>query len=111
MEDVTFDAQTISDAVDQALAMQLNTSTRVDIDARTAQVIGFMAFLLAQDLGAEDNVETMAHVRTSHRLLDLTMRPTARTPAHEAFTFLREVAIHTRTLLMIYRRRNGISLS
>ena len=111
IDDVPIDVETVSYGLDLALSMRLSTSTREDIDSRTTEVIGYMRMLLAEDLGADKNPKTMALFRACYYLLDLTRRPTPRTPAYDAFQFLRDVANRTRSLLLIYMQRNGVSLS
>ncbi|MGW2715457.1 hypothetical protein ACWC4J_41865 [Streptomyces sp. NPDC001356] len=103
------DTELIADAVSTVLALSLSTSTRKAIDEWTVRIVGHLALLLSEDLGAEQDDEVMAMYRASYYLLDLSRRPRESTPAYEAFNYLREVAIRTRGLLTVYMRKNGIS--
>jgi hypothetical protein len=110
IDDVLIEVETVSYGLDLALSMRLSTSTREDIDSRTTEVIGYMRMLLAEDLGADRDPETLALFRACYYLLDLTRRPTPRTPAYDAFQFLRDVTSRTRSLLKIYMQQKGIRL-
>ncbi|WP_435270963.1 hypothetical protein [Streptomyces sp. 1222.5] len=99
------DVETIRDSVDASLAMRLDTSTREQIDARTGFLIGHLSMLLAEDLGADEDKTVMAHYRACYHLLDLPRRPTDKTPAYEAYSFMRELARRTEGLLSIYEKQ------
>ncbi|EST35388.1 hypothetical protein [Streptomyces roseochromogenus] len=107
--DAPIDAELILDAVSTVLAMSLSTSTRQQIDDKTTRLIGQLSMLLAEELGVERDEEVVALVRASSYLLDMGRRPTETTPAYEAFAFMRDVAIRTRSLLAVYTKRNGIA--
>ncbi|WP_369362993.1 hypothetical protein AB5L52_06785 [Streptomyces sp. CG4] len=106
--DAPIDAELILDAVSTVLAMSLSTSTRQQIDDKTTRLVGQLSMLLAEEVGAEKDEEVMALVRASYYLLDMGRRPTETTPAYEAFAFMRDVAIRTRSLLAVYTKKNGI---
>ncbi|MEU6375912.1 hypothetical protein [Streptomyces sp. NPDC046909] len=98
----TVDAESIADSTDAALRMQLGTSTREDIDARTTVVIRHLNHLLVQDLGADGDSDVRDLFRQAYRLLELTGRPTKETAAFNAFFYMRDVANVARRLLWIY---------
>jgi hypothetical protein len=102
------DVETISDTVETALFMQLSTSTRADIDSRTALVIGHLNLLLAEDMW-EDDEETSALFREAYRLLSLSNRPKKGATVFEAFAFMQESARIAEALLSAYAKKKGIA--
>ncbi len=64
-----------------------------------------------EDLGADDDSEVRSLQRRGNRLVDLTNRPTAETPAFGTYPYLRDVALLTRRLLWVYAERNGLDAS
>ncbi|WP_079057726.1 hypothetical protein [Streptomyces cellostaticus] len=99
------DVETVRDSVDASLAMRLDTSTREQIDARTGFLIGHLSMLLAEDLRADQDETVRAHYRACYHLLDLSRRPTDKTPAYECFSFMRELAVRAEGLLSVYEKQ------
>ncbi|MCX5336815.1 hypothetical protein [Streptomyces sp. NBC_00140] len=98
----TVDAELIADSTEAALRMQLGTSTREDIDARTRAVTRQLTQLLAQGLDADEDAEVTGLFRQGYRLLERVSRPTKQTAAFNAFFYMRDVANLARRLLWIY---------
>ncbi|WP_329266997.1 hypothetical protein [Streptomyces sp. NBC_01451] len=107
VDSLPIDVESISGITDDALKMELSTSTREDIDFKTTRVIGLVSLLLAEELGANDDDEVMDLLRQAYKLLDLTNRPGRQTPSFTAFFFMRDVANLTRRLTWVYVERNG----
>jgi hypothetical protein len=105
------DIELISDSTETALSMQQGTSTRVEIDAATTRIIGHLRLLLSEDLGADKDPTVAELFSKSYHLLDLTRRPTEKTPAFGAFIYLRDVASLTRRLLWVYAQGVGADVS
>jgi hypothetical protein len=97
------DVKTISETIDLAWGMRLNTSTRQDIDARTQELIGHLNLLRGQPLGEERNPDVLRLLRIVERHLTPLDRPTERTPAYEAFNFMHDTTVFTKTLLSAYQ--------
>lgn len=106
IDELPIDVEGGTEALDLALGMELNTSTREDIDLWTRILVGLMSELLATDLGADQDPKVMDSYHSCYRLLDLKTRPTRETPAFAAFSFMREVAVHTRPLLAAYQSKS-----
>lgn len=102
------DVETISESTEAALAMQMATSTRRDMDVSLPEIIGHLNLLLGEDLGADEDNAVRELFRKAYRLLDLKNRPTAETPAFGAFIYLRDAADLTRRLLWVYTQRHGL---
>ncbi|MFI1361179.1 hypothetical protein ACH4TV_47640 [Streptomyces sp. NPDC020898] len=102
------DVETISESTGTALAMQMATSTRKDMDVSLPEIIGHLNLLLGEDLGADEDEEVRELFHRTYRLLDLKNRPTAETPSFGAFIYLRDAADLTRKLLWIYTQRHGL---
>ncbi|WP_307840176.1 hypothetical protein [Streptomyces sp. G44] len=105
------DDELIRDSTDSALAMQLGTTTRGEIDARTPALIGHLERLLVADLGADSDDVVEELYRRAYKLLDLRHRPTPDTPAFTAYFFMRDVAGLARRLLWVYSQRSGPGVS
>ncbi|MFM9583569.1 hypothetical protein [Streptomyces caniscabiei] len=101
------DTELITGSTDAALRMELSTSTREDINARTTSIIEQLGLLLGQELGADEDPAVRNLCREADRLLNLSDRPTKETPAFSAFFFMRDVAGLTRRLLWVYAEENG----
>ncbi|MGC9537046.1 hypothetical protein [Streptomyces sp. UG1] len=101
------DVQQIADSTDAALKTELGTSTREDIDTRTATIIGQLNPLLGEELGADADPDVRELFRRAYRLLELSERPTRETPTFSAFFFMRDVAGLTRRLLWVHTEDNG----
>jgi hypothetical protein len=101
------DVEAITKAIDLAWHMSLGTSTRADIDARTAKLTGYMNLLRGQCLGEDENRDTLQVLRMVERHLSPENRPTRRTPAHDAFGYLRDSAVFTSTLLSHYQKQDA----
>lgn len=86
--------------------MRLETSTRADIDARTRELLDHLRELVSEDLGADQNDDVMSLIRQAYKYLDLCARPTSVTPAFHAFTYLRELATISFSLLKVYVAKN-----
>ncbi|MET8824893.1 hypothetical protein ABZX40_25065 [Streptomyces sp. NPDC004610] len=92
----------IRDTVAVAGLMELSTSTRADIEARTRDLLQHLSDLLRTDLGADQDPDVMALVHASYARLDLTRRPGPQTPAYAAFTYLKETADLTLKVLEVH---------
>jgi hypothetical protein len=110
VDSLPIDVELISDIADDVLRMELSTSTRDDIDFKTARVVGLLNLLLVEDLGTDDDEEVMVLFRRTYKLLELSNRPSRQTTSFTAFAFLHDVATHTRALLSVYASRNGINV-
>jgi hypothetical protein len=110
VDSLPIDAELISDITDDVLMMELSTSTREDIDFKTARVVGLLNLLLGEDLGPIDNSEVMRLFREAYQLLEMSQRPGKHTPSFAAFAYMHEVASHARALLSVYAKRNGSSI-
>ncbi|MFI6008691.1 hypothetical protein ACIBAG_07645 [Streptomyces sp. NPDC051243] len=104
---LSIDTELIGDSTDAALKMELSTSTREDINARTAAIIEQLGLLLGQELGADEDPAVRDLCRQAYRLLKLSERPTKETPAFSAFFFMRDLASLTRRLLWVYAEEDG----
>lgn len=102
VNDQLIDTELIADSTDAALKMKLGTSTREDIDTRTAAITGHLKLLLGEELGADDDPAVRDLFRQAYRLLDIPNRPTQQTAAFNAFFYMRDVANVTRRLLWIH---------
>jgi hypothetical protein len=109
VDSLSIDAELIADSTDAALQMDLSTSTREDINARTAVVIKQLGLLLGQELGTDVDPNVRALYRQAYRLLELSERPTKETPVFHTFFFMRDVASLTRRLLWVYAEENGLA--
>lgn len=99
--------ETISSTVDLAWGMQLSTSTRKDIDARTGELIGHLNVLVGQCLGEDESQDTLRLLRMVERHVAVSNRPTRRTPAHDAYAYMRDSAVFASALLSVYQKTNG----
>ncbi|MFE9446895.1 hypothetical protein [Streptomyces sp. NPDC006739] len=88
--------------------MDLSRSTRADIDTLTQECIEHLEELLKEDLGADRDDTVMQLFRRAYAHLELSRRPTNRTPAYDAFTYMRDTATVTFELLKVYvAKREG----
>jgi len=101
------DAETISSTVDLAWGMQLSTSTRKDIDKRTGELIGHLNLLLGQCRGEDESRGALRLFRMVERHVAMSNRPTKRTHAHDAYSYMRDSAVFVSTLLSVYQKANG----
>lgn len=108
-EDSPIDVAVISSRTETVLHLRMDTTTRAAMDRHLPGLAKELNRLLGEDLGAEDDSEVRELVRKGTRLIDLTNRPTAETPAFGAFLYLRDVALLTRRLLWIYSERKGLN--
>lgn len=102
------DVAVISSQTDAVLSLRMGTTTRAAMDRHLPKMTNELNRLLDEDLGADADREVRELVREGTRLIDLTNRPTAETPAFGTFLYLRNVALLTRRLLWIYSERNGL---
>ncbi|MFJ2341839.1 hypothetical protein [Streptomyces antimycoticus] len=109
VESLSIDTELIADSTDAALQMDLSTSTREDINARTAVVIKQLGLLLGQELDTDEDPAVRALCRQAYRLLELSERPTKETPVFRTFFFMRDVASLTRRLLWVYGEEKGLA--
>lgn len=109
VDSLSIDTELIADSTDAALQMDLSTSTREDINARTAVVIKQLGLLLGQELGTDEDPAVSALCRQAYRLLELSERPTKETPVFRTFFFMRDVASLTRRLLWVYGEEKGLA--
>lgn len=101
--------ETILSTVDLAWGMQLSTSTRKDIDARTGELIGYVNLLVGQSLGEDGSQDILRLLRMVERHLAMSNRPTRRTPAHDAYAYMRDSAVFASALLSAYQKTNGVT--
>ncbi|WP_340376642.1 hypothetical protein U5640_16990 [Streptomyces sp. SS7] len=100
----TIPVKAISDAIDKAWAMSISTSTRVEIDATTNTLVGYMHRLQGQALGEDQDRAALQMLRMVERHLSMEKRPTSRTPAHDAFGYLKDTIVFASTLLSLYQK-------
>lgn len=106
-DDTPIDVEAISSRTITVLGLRMDTTTRAAMDRQLPAVAGDLTRLLREDLGADD-YEVRQLLRQGTRLVDLTNRPTADTPAFGTYLYLRDVALLTQRLLWIYAERNGL---
>ncbi len=99
--------ETISETVEQVWGMKLSTSTRKDIDDRTGELIGHLNLLVGQRLDEDESQDTLRLLRMVERHVAASNRPTSRTPAHDAYAYMRDSAIFASTLLSVHQKANG----
>jgi hypothetical protein len=109
VDSLPLDVETISDTIELAEGMPLSTSTRAEIDTVAITLVGHLNALLAEPVWEGDE-EALKLFQQSYRHLELSNRPTGRTPAFAAFSFMLESATLTKALLSIYAAKNGIDL-
>jgi hypothetical protein len=109
VDSLPLDVETISDSIDLAGSMPLSTSTRAEIDTTTNTLVGHLNALLAEPVWEGDE-EALKLFQQAYRHLELTNRPTGRTPAFAAFSYMLESAALTKALVSIYAMKNGIDL-
>lgn len=107
-DDTPIDVEAISSRTNTVLSLRMDTTTRAAMDRQVPAVAGDLNRLLREDLGAHDDNEVRQLLRQGTRLVDLTNRPTADTPAFGTYLYLRDVALLTQRLLWIYAERNGL---
>lgn len=96
------DVKLIAETIDLAWSMSLSTSTRQDIDTRTQELIGHINLLRGQPLDEERDPDVLRLLRIVERHLNPSDRPTRRTPAYEAYNFMRDTAVFAKALLSAY---------
>lgn len=106
IDSLPLDADTFGDTVTVVQLMELSTSTRSDIDARTNELVSHLRELLAEDMWEGDE-ETGKLFGKACRHLELSKRPTPETSAYDAFTFMQETATQADALLKVYVAKNG----
>ncbi|MFF1450206.1 hypothetical protein ACFVYF_19005 [Streptomyces sp. NPDC058274] len=106
VDSLPIDVETISATIDLAWHMDISTSTREDIDARTGELIGHINLLRGQPLGEDENPDRLRLLRIVDRHLAPMDRPTARTPAFEAFHFMHDTLVFAKALLSAYEMTN-----
>ncbi|MFG2636950.1 hypothetical protein ACGFX8_24330 [Streptomyces sp. NPDC048362] len=87
--------------------MDLSRSTRADIATQTRECIEHLKELLREDLGADQDDNVMRLFRRAYAHVELSKRPTARTSAYDAFTYMRDTATVTFELLKVYVAKRG----
>ncbi|MFE6397489.1 hypothetical protein [Streptomyces alboflavus] len=107
-DDTPIDVEGISSRTNTVLGLRMDTTTRAAMDRQLPAVVGDLNRLLREDLGADDDNEVRQLLRQGTRLVDLTNRPTAETPAFGTYLYLRDIAFLTQRLLWIYAERNGL---
>lgn len=93
--------ETIAKTVERAWEMALGTSTREEIDLRTAQLIGHLN-LVAEEcrtLDKEKYPRVWLLLRAVDKHLAEGALPSRRAHAHDAYHFMRDSAIFTSSLL------------
>ena len=109
--DTPIDVDAISSQTNTVLGQEMGTTTRAEMDRQVPAIAHHLNRLLREDLGADDDSEVRSLQRRGNRLVDLTNRPTAETPAFGTYPYLRDVALLTRRLLWVYAERNGLDAS
>ncbi|MFH0521825.1 hypothetical protein ACHBTE_32185 [Streptomyces sp. M41] len=99
--------ETISSTIDTVWDMQLSTSTRKDIDTRTGELVGHLHVLIGQPLGEDDSYDTLRLLRMVERHVAMSNRPTSRSPAHDAYAYMRDSAVLASSLLSLYQKIAG----
>ncbi|QOV36665.1 hypothetical protein IM697_43000 [Streptomyces ferrugineus] len=107
-DDTPIDVEAISSRTNTVLGLRMDTTTRAAMDRQVPAVAGDLNRLLREDLGVDDDNEVRQLLCQGTRLVDLTNRPTAETPAFGTYLYLRDVALLTQRLLWIYVERNGL---
>lgn len=107
-DDTPIDVEAISSRTNTVLGLRMDTTTRAAMDRQVPVVAGDLNRLLREDLGADDDNEVRNLLRQGTRLVGLTNRPTAETPAFGTYLYLRDVALLTQRLLWIYAERKGL---
>ncbi|MGI5405225.1 hypothetical protein ACQEV9_00375 [Streptomyces chartreusis] len=107
VDSLPIDAETIASTVELAWGMQLSTSTRKDIEARTGELIRHVNLLVGQCLNEDKSEDTLRLLRMMERHVAMSNRPTSRSPAHDAYAYMRDSAVFASTLLSIYQKTNG----
>jgi hypothetical protein len=102
------DIEAITKSTNEALAIQLNTSTRAAITTRAGLIYAHLALLLGEDLGAAHDPVVMGLVSEAYVLLDADGRPTEVAPVFNAFVHMRNTARLTRRLLWIWAELNEV---
>ncbi|MFK0099273.1 hypothetical protein [Streptomyces sp. NPDC091040] len=93
---------------DVVLSMQLDTTTREDMDASVPAVVDHLSSLVNLDLGQAEDSTVQGLVRKGRHLIEHSERPTPETPAFGVFIYLRDTATIARRLLWIYAEREGL---
>jgi hypothetical protein len=99
--------ETVFETVELALEMSLSTSTREDIDLRSAELTGHLNVLFGQCLGEDEDQDVLALLRLVERHLTPSARPSKRAQAHEAFNYMRDSAVFAKALLSAYEKKRG----
>lgn len=102
------DVEAVSCRTNSVLGLRMDTTTRAAMDRQLPALAGDLNRLLREDLGAAGDHDVRQLLREGTRLIDLTNRPTAETPAFGIYLYLRDLALLTRRLLWIYAERNGL---
>jgi hypothetical protein len=93
--------ETIRKTVERAWEMTLGTSTREDIDLRTAQLIGHLNVVAEEcrTLDREKYPRIWLLLRAVDKHLAAGALPSSRAHAHDAYHFMRDTAVFTSSLL------------
>ncbi|GHI06045.1 hypothetical protein AQI88_28285 [Streptomyces cellostaticus] len=102
VDELPIDVELFEDTVTVTQLMQLSTSTRDEIDARTNELVSHIRELLTEPVWEGDS-EAMRLFRQSYRHLELSSRPTPHTITFTAFSYMQETATLTHDLLRVYR--------
>ena len=100
------DIEMISRVVDNALALQLDTSTRVDIELRAKDVRDALRKLVTKELGADEDSTVRGLFRRAYEVLDRQTVPRSGSPVFAVFAHMRETAAITRRLLWVWEERD-----
>lgn len=92
-DDTPIDVEAISSRTNTVLGLRMDTTTRAEMDRQLPATAGQLNRLLREDLGADDDSEVRQLLRQGTRLVDLTNRPTADTPAFGTYLYLRDAAL------------------
>ncbi|WP_329025595.1 MULTISPECIES: hypothetical protein [unclassified Streptomyces] len=108
VDSIPVDVECIRAGLIHALELPLATTTREAIDATIHQVRGHLNLLMGEDLGHDSDDTVRELFRQAYTLLDLGRRPTASSPAFEAFAHLRETARVAQHFLDVFVRLRNV---
>jgi hypothetical protein len=93
--------ETITETVNRAWEMTLGTSTREEIDLRTAELIGHLNVIAEEcrTLDREKHPRVWLLMRQVDKHLAEGALPSSRAHAHDAYHFMRDTAVFTSSLL------------
>ncbi|MFD5714877.1 hypothetical protein ACFWHW_31715 [Streptomyces pharetrae] len=109
VDSLPIDVEMISETIDLVWGMQLSTSTRKDINARTGELVGHLNLLVGQCFNEDESQETLRLLRMVERHVAMSNRPTRHAPAHDAYAYMRDSAVFASALLSAYQKASGVT--